>query len=234
MGVPAQPRRKRVRDAPMGKSTVMRLATLPGVFRPRSDSWLLARLVAERTKPGNAVLDPFTGSGVLAIAAAARGGRATAVDISRRAVFCAAVNARLNGVSLRTLRAADLSGLGDERFDLIVANPPYLPGPAKGARGAARAWEGGPDGRRFIDRLCDEASLRLRAGGRLLMVHSSVCDEQATLDRLACHGLRGRVIARHHGALGPLLAKRAGYLKEAGLLNEPDAEELLVFEALCG
>jgi hypothetical protein len=30
------------------------------------------------------------------------------------------------------------------------------------------------------------------------------------------------------------LAKRAGYLKEAGLLNEPDSEELLVFEALCG
>jgi len=209
----------------------MRLATLPGVFSPRSDSWLLARLGAERTTPGDAVLDPFTGSGVLAIAAAARGARVTAVDISRRAVLCAVLNARLNRVSLRTLRAADLSALDGERFDLIVANPPYLPGPDDGVRGAARAWEGGADGRRLIDRLCDEAPARLRAGGRLLIVHSSVCNEQATLGRLAREGLHGRVIARHRGPLGPLLTQRAGYLRKTGLLAKPEAEDLLVFEA---
>ena len=43
----------------------MKLATVPGVFRPRSDSWLLARRAAEHARPDDEVLDPFTGSGVL-------------------------------------------------------------------------------------------------------------------------------------------------------------------------
>jgi methylase of polypeptide subunit release factors len=34
-----------------------------------------------------------------------------------------------------------------ERFDLILANPPYVPGPPPSRRGAARAWDAGDDGR---------------------------------------------------------------------------------------
>lgn len=208
----------------------MRVLTLPGVFRPRSDSWMLAAEVAERTRPGDRVLDPFTGSGVLALAAAERGADATAVDISRRAIVCARINAWLNGVSLRAVRAATLDRLADERFDLIAANPPYLPGPHGDARGAARAWEGGPDGRRFIDRLCAEAPSRLRLGGRLLLTHSSVCGEQATCAALERAGLETEVVVRHQGPLGPLLAERANELRAAG--REIGArEEILVFEA---
>ena len=46
----------------------MRVAPLPGVFRPRSDTWMLAaHLRAEvRSRPGAAVLDVCTGSGALA------------------------------------------------------------------------------------------------------------------------------------------------------------------------
>src|SRR5687768_17156161 len=105
----------------------MRIFTVPGVFRPRSDSWMLAKAVADRVRPGDSVLDPFTGSGVLALAAAREGADATAVDISRRAVICARVNAWLNGVSVRTVRSSTLDPLNGRRFDLIAANPPYLP-----------------------------------------------------------------------------------------------------------
>ena len=54
------------------------------------------------------------------------------------------------------------------------------------------------------------------------MIHSSVCGEQQTLERLNRVGLSPAVVERRRGPLGPLLAERAPELRE---------EELLVFEA---
>ena len=198
----------------------MRLFTLPGVFRPRSDSWMLARALADEGLPAGArVLDACTGSGVLAITAAQRGARATAVDISRRAVLCARVNARLNGVRVRALRGDLLTAVGDERFDAIVSNPPYLPGdPELPQSGPERAWEGGPDGRALLDRLCAQAPRHLVPGGVLLVVHSSLIGTDPTLDLLREQGLRADVALRHHGSLGPLLRARAAELEQRDLL----------------
>jgi release factor glutamine methyltransferase len=119
-----------------------------------------------------------------------------------------------------------------ERFDLVASNPPYLPS-ADGAvpeQGAARAWEGGADGRLFIDGICADVQLHLRPGGVLLLVHSSVCGEQQTLSMLAARGLDASVIARHRGPLGPRLAARASQLTNRGI-DLGDEEELLVFRA---
>lgn len=211
----------------------MRLITVPGVFRPRSDSVLLAAIAAQRATPGSSALDPFTGSGILAVAAARAGARATAVDVSRRAVACAALNARLNGVRVRALRGDLFSPVAGQRFDLIVANPPYLPGESDGpVRGAARAWEGGPDGRALIDRLCDAAPSHLEAGGELLLIHSDVCGEQATVKRLEAGGLEVEVLERRRGPLGPLLQARAAKLEDRGLIDaDSGEEELIVFSA---
>src|SRR5512133_1525244 len=117
----------------------MRIARLPGVFRPRSDTWLLAAVLRgqERLR-GGAVLDVCTGSGALAIIAALAGARSvTAVDVSRRAVVTARLNARLNGARVEALCGDLLSAVPGRRFDVIVANPPYLPadGDAPPARG---------------------------------------------------------------------------------------------------
>lgn len=205
----------------------MRLITVPGVFRPRSDSRLLAAIAAERVRPATTVLDPFTGSGILAIAAARAGALAvSAVDVSRRAVLCARLNARINKVRVRAVRGNVFSPFPGRRFDLIVANPPYLPGaPGAAPRGAARAWEGGSDGRELIDRLCDEAPSHLTSGGELVLVQSSVCGLDATLERLDRAGLRGEAIHRQRGPLGPLLAARAEELERRGLLAPGQRDE---------
>src|SRR5690349_5878340 len=120
----------------------MRLLVLPGVFAPPSDAWILADAVAA-TAADHDVLDVCTGSGIVAVAAAlARAARVTAVDVSRRAVANARINARLNGVSLDARRSDLLRSLGGERYDLIAANPPYLPALSpEPARGLDRATE---------------------------------------------------------------------------------------------
>jgi release factor glutamine methyltransferase len=209
----------------------VRLFTLPGVFHPRPDSWMLARAVrAERLPAGARVLDVCTGSGLLAVTAALEGARATAVDLSRRAVLCAALNARLNGVRVRALRGDLFAPVRGERFDAIVSNPPYVPAeddevPARGRR---RAWDAGRDGRAILDRLCAEAPAHLDAGGVLLLIHSSLCDTEATLSALNAAGLRTEITARHRSALGPLMRARAPQLEARGLLAPGEREEDVV------
>jgi release factor glutamine methyltransferase len=211
----------------------MRVLTIPGVFRPRSDSRLLARLLAAVIEPGRTVLDPFTGTGVLAVTAALAGAEATAVDVSRRAVVCAWLNGLINGARIRVRRGDMFAPVRGERFDVIVANPPYLPTASDAEpRGAARAWEGGADGRRVLDRLCRTATEHLTPGGRLLVVHSSVCGPEATADILGRAGMDVEVIARERGPLGPLLRNRARALERRGILAPGQREEdIVVFSA---
>src|SRR5947199_10820461 len=108
----------------------MRVITVPGVFQPLSDTWMLVATVREHVlPPGARVLDVCTGSGAIGVAAAMRGADVTCVDVSRRALLSARLNARVNGVRVRARHGSLFEAVGRERFDLIVANPPYLPAP---------------------------------------------------------------------------------------------------------
>jgi release factor glutamine methyltransferase len=212
----------------------MRVFAPPGVFSPISDTWILAeRLASEPSLAGGRVLDLCTGSGALAISAALAGAReVTAVDASRRAVAAARINARLNGARVRVLRGDLFEPLGEERYDVIVSNPPYVPaalddtGP--GAHGPRLAWHGGPDGRSLLDRICAALPSRLRPGGVALIMQSSLCGEQATLEALRAGGLEAEVAERRRGPLGPLMRARAPRLERAGLLAAGEREEDLL------
>jgi release factor glutamine methyltransferase len=214
----------------------VRLVPIPGVFKPHSDSLLLAaHLGREPRLQGARVLDLCTGSGLLAIEAARRGAReVTAIDVSRRAVIATRMNARLNGVHVRALRGDLFSPVAERRFDLIVANPPYLPseGPALPDRGAVRAWEGGLDGRAFIDRICREAQAHMTPGGVLLLLQSSLSADRTTAGDLRSRGFEVTIAAKHRGPLGTLGRARAGTLRDRGLLlQEEDAEEIVILRA---
>ncbi|TMK23808.1 MAG: methyltransferase [Actinobacteria bacterium] len=210
----------------------MRLITPPGVFRPRSDSWLLARILETHVGPETSVLDLCTGSGVLAVAAARMGARAVVgVDLSRRAAATAWLNARLNGVRITSRVGSLFDPLQGRRFDLIVSNPPYVPTPgAPPARfRASRAWHGGQNGRALLDLICDGAMAHLNPGGEILLVHSSVSDIDETVRRLRERGLSSGVVVRRRGPLGPLLSSRIPWLRARGLIDvEASEEELAV------
>lgn len=208
--------------------------TLPGVFAPISDSRLLARaLEAERLEPGTRVLDLCTGSGLLALTAARRGCEVTAVDVSRRAVATVRINAARSGLRVRTLRGRLFEPVGRERFDLIVANPPYVPAAedAVPTRGARRAWDAGRDGRAVLDALLDEAPRHLRAHGAVLVTHSSIVGTAATRHRLARGGLRAEVVGCEVGPLGPLMRERTPLLERRGLLAPQARDEAIVVVA---
>src|SRR3954454_22814513 len=112
---------------------------LPGVFPPRSDTWLLARAARREHGPAR-ILELCAGPAFAGVAAARRhGGHLTTVDVSRRARLTARLNAVLNGVPIDARRGDLFGAVPGEQFDLILANPPYVPG----ARG--RAVDGGPD-----------------------------------------------------------------------------------------
>jgi release factor glutamine methyltransferase len=211
----------------------MRIARLPGVFRPRSDTWLLAAVLRRQPQlRDGAVLDVCTGSGALAVAAALAGARSvTAVDVSARAVLTVRINAWLNGVRIEALRGDLLDAVAGRRFDVIVSNPPYLPSGRDGlpARGAARHTDAGAHGRLLLDRLIEAAPAHLAPGGVLLVTHSSVNGEAATLERMRAVGLEPSVAERRPGALGPLLSARAPELEAKGLLGRGvRSEDLLV------
>ncbi|MER5268006.1 HemK2/MTQ2 family protein methyltransferase [Actinosynnema sp. NPDC002837] len=206
----------------------------PGVYRPQEDTWLMAEALAEAGIPsGGRVLDVCTGTGALAVASKLAGAREiTVVDVSRRALLAAWVNARLRGTSVR-VRHGDFGDLvGDGEYDVITANPPYVPSEGLPDRGPARAWDAGANGRSVLDRLCAVMPLLLADKGMGLVVHSGLCDPDVTLRQLRGGGLKASVVARRTVAFGPVMRGRAEWLARRGLIDHgQEHEELVVIRA---
>lgn len=153
----------------------------PAVLIPRPETELLVETALERI-PADApcrVLDLATGSGCVAIAIAKhrRRARLTASDVSHAALAVARENAARHGVSVEFLEGNWFDVLSGRRFDLIVANPPYI---AEGdphldegdlrfePRPALVAGTAGLDG---IELIVEQAPRHLVAGGRLWFEH---------------------------------------------------------------
>jgi release factor glutamine methyltransferase len=210
---------------------MVRLLRAPGVYAPQDDTDLLVEALRAAAIPAGArVLDIGTGTGALAIAAIRAGAaEVTGVDVSRRAVWTARVNAALRRLPLRVRLGNALEVIADERFDLVLANPPYVPAAGScAARGAARAWDAGLDGRQLLDPLCARMFGLLVPGGVLLMVHSELCGVDTTLRQLRDNGLKASVVQRRSVPFGPVMNGRIGFLEQHGLIEPGRRHEELV------
>ncbi|MFF0813629.1 HemK2/MTQ2 family protein methyltransferase [Rhodococcus sp. NPDC003318] len=215
-----------------GLTPLGRIVRLPGVYRPQEDTHLLATALAGMSLGRRArVLDYCTGSGAVAVAAARCGAETVvAVDVSPRATVSAWLNAQLRRLPIRVRRG----GLDVARrlgpYDVVLANPPYVPAAAdRPPTGTRQHWNGGPDGRAVIGALCVHARHLLRPGGSLLLVQSAVADPDRTVTELRRAGLRARVAARTTIPFGPVMRDQSGFLLSRGLI-EPgqDREDVVV------
>lgn len=213
-----------------------KLLRLPGTYPAQHDTWLLADVLRRsRMAEGRRVLDVCTGTGALAVVAADAGAASVdAVDLSWRSVLSARANSSLRRAGVVVHRGDLFQPVTGQLFDLVLANPPYVPAATDvlPRYSIGRCWDGGVDGRRLVDRICDGVRGVLAPGGRLLLVQSCVTGEQQTLDRLRSVGLRPQVVARAVIPFGPVMRARATMLRSRRLLApEAQGEEVLVVVA---
>ena len=110
------------------------------------DSRALAHCTPRR--PVRAALDLCTGSGIQSLLAAEHAERVVAVDINERAARCTRFNAQISSATNLEVVVGDLfepvrqEGFR-QRFDLITANPPFVPSPLNtlGFRDGGRSGE---------------------------------------------------------------------------------------------
>ena len=190
-------RRRGVAVAALGGA---RLYPHYGVFAPvRAEHVdLVAAAAAARPLAGSRALDAGTGSGVLAFVLARAGARVVATDLEARAVACAREGAAALGLADAVeVVEADLFPPGEARFDLVVSNPPWLPGAAASPLERAIYDPGGG----FLARLLAGIPARLADGGEAWIVLSDLAvllglrpeGEVEALARAA--GLRAEVLS---------------------------------------
>jgi len=141
----------------------------PLVYKPAEDSYLLAESMS--VKRGWDVLDIGTGCGILALIASENAEWVLATDVNPKAIKLARYNSILNNVYNIEFRESNLFENVDEKFDLIVFNPPYLPVNEKDLLG--RAWSGGIEGKEIIRHFIREVGNYLKPKGCFLLLVSS-------------------------------------------------------------
>lgn len=172
--------------------------TTAAVLIPRPETELLVELALERIPidASCSVLDLGTGSGAIAITLARQRplARVTAVDQSAGALAVARDNAARLGVGgVRLLPSDWFSALDDEKFDVIVSNPPYIAAADPHLQQGDLRFEplsalaSGADGLDAIRVIVPAARAHLNPGGWLLFEHG--------YDQ----GERCRALLREHG-----------------------------------
>lgn len=151
------------------------------VLIPRQDTEILVEEVIKIAKKINArkVLDLCTGSGAIAVSLAKYLPQAeiTAIDISNDALKIAKKNANSNNVQNQiTFISSDMfTNLSEEKFDIIVSNPPYIKTNViknldiQVQNEPYIALDGGKDGLDFYKKIINESYQYLKYNGYLCL-----------------------------------------------------------------
>lgn len=151
------------------------------VLIPRQDTEILVEEVISIAKKINAknILDLCTGSGAIAVSLAKYLPQTeiTAIDISNEALKIAKKNAISNNVENQiTFISSDMfTNLNEEKFDIIVSNPPYIKTnvieelDVQVKNEPYIALDGGKDGLKFYKKIINESYQYLKFNGYLCL-----------------------------------------------------------------
>jgi release factor glutamine methyltransferase len=144
-----------------------------------------------RIEKGEKVLDIGTGSGILGIFAAKKGGKVIATDLSIYAVNLTKVNAEKNHVVM-DIRQGDLfQPVHDQTFDVIIANVPQeVLSPKlleKYSEDTVMGIYGGSNGNEILLRLLQDASRHMHEKTRLYVVAYAMADYRTTIQYIITH-----------------------------------------------
>ncbi|KAF0220544.1 MAG: release factor glutamine [Geobacteraceae bacterium] len=149
----------------------------PAVLIPRHDTEVLVEEAMKRCQRGGKVLDVGVGSGCIAVVLAKNlpGAEIFGVEQSHQALELAVGNTERNGVVVKLVFGSLFEPFIDQKFDLIVSNPPYIPTadlallqPEVRDYEPWSALDGGADGLDFYRRIIPAAPDHLTHGGWLL------------------------------------------------------------------
>jgi methylase of polypeptide subunit release factors len=166
-----------------GNPVRYRLMTKPTGFTPKS-GLLVCQCLDPKLVSGKTILEIGTGeTAVISHHCVALGAiNVTATDTDSEALRWAKYNAVLNGFSRLRFQESDVyDGLNDEKYGLIISNPPQMPmlnGPPHDS--------GGPNGRAVVERIIAGARDHLVEKGEviLLLFDFLFCQEATTSQRL--------------------------------------------------
>lgn len=166
-----------------GEQSIERILTLTKdagstIYAPSDDSFLMIEAIKTLDVNGKKILDVGTGSGILGLYCAMRGGKVTAADIDPLAIHTVGEIAQRLEVQVN-LVVSDLFSKIPDRFDLILFNPPYLPS----TKFEDRAVDGGVKGVSVSDAFLEALPRHLERGGQALLLLSSLNDPASIQSR---------------------------------------------------
>lgn len=146
-----------------------------GVYNPAEDSYLLIKAI--EVNGGEKALDMGCGCGIVAMHLAKNGCSVTACDVNQKAVENSMINAERNGLKIKCVKSNLFENIND-KFDLIVFNPPYLP-----TENEDISWDGGEEGIEVIEEFLKDAKNYLNEGGKIYLVSSSISNFKKLIEK---------------------------------------------------